>query len=121
MNASERARRLQVSTRLALNKTQKANTMTFTSGDIVRLKSGGPKMTVLGLDRNTPDNDTPDNDKAVFACKWFDRNGKLHTDAFAAPMIEAFIARSPEEIARSQTPKKPKTYDKPFEHKPFKG
>ena len=121
MNASERARSLQVSTRLALNKIQKANTMTFTSGDIVRLKSGGPKMTVLGLDRHTPNNAAPANETSVFACKWFDRNGKLHTDAFAAPMIEAFIARSPEEIARSQTPKKPKTYDKPFEHKPFKG
>ena len=80
----------------------------------MRLKSGGPKMTVLGVDRNTPDNDG-----SIFACKWFDRNGKLHKDAFPAAMIEAFIGRSPEEIARSQTPKKAKTYDKPFEHKPF--
>jgi len=56
---------------------------TFTAGDIVRLKSGGPKMTILGID----------DDDAVFACKWFDRNGKLHSDSFPVDMIETFSPR----------------------------
>lgn len=85
--------------------------MTYKAGDIVRLKSGGPKMTILRADEATDS----------FACKWFDRNGKRHSDSFPAAMVEPFIGRSPEDIARVQTPKKPKTYDKPFEHKPFKG
>ena len=54
---------------------------TFTPGDIVRLKSGGPKMTVL------------DAKGEAVTCKWFDRNGKLHSDGFPALLIEAFISR----------------------------
>lgn len=57
--------------------------MTYNIGDVVRLKSGGPKMTILGTD-GAPD---------VFACKWFDRNGKLNSDSFNASIIEAFIPR----------------------------
>ncbi len=57
--------------------------MTFDIGDVVRLKSGGPKMTILGTD-GAPD---------VFACKWFDRNGRLNKDSFEARTIQAFIAR----------------------------
>ena len=57
----------------------------FTPGDIVRLKSGGPKMTVL------------DAQAKALRCKWFDRNGKLHTDSFDAAIVELFIARPREE------------------------
>ena len=57
--------------------------MTYTSGDIVRLKSGGPKMTVLSTD----------GDAETFACEWFDRNGKLHRDSFQGSSLEAFVAR----------------------------
>jgi len=57
--------------------------MTFNTGDVVRLKSGGPKMTILGTD-GAPD---------VFACKWFDRNGRLNKDSFEASTVEIFIAR----------------------------
>lgn len=57
-------------------------TPTFAAGDVVRLKSGGPKMTVLDMD----------GDDAV-ACKWFDRNGKVHSDSFPFAMIEPFISQ----------------------------
>jgi len=58
--------------------------MTFTPGDVVRLKSGGPKMTVL---------ETKDD---MVTCKWFDRNGKLHSDGFNLALVETFIARPPQ-------------------------
>ena len=53
-------------------------------GDIVRLKSGGPKMTVTALAE----------DQA--SCTWFDRNGKRHDGAFAVATVEAFVPRPPE-------------------------
>ncbi len=58
---------------------------TFSSGDIVRLKSGGPKMTVLSVEG-----------EASMRCQWFDRNGKLHTDSFQTVMLDAFVQRPPE-------------------------
>ncbi|WP_409433176.1 YodC family protein [Litorimonas sp. RW-G-Af-16] len=58
----------------------------FKNGQIVRLKSGGPKMTIKGADDG--DFDTP-----VWACQWFDRNGKLHHDSFPEDMLDVFIDR----------------------------
>lgn len=52
-------------------------------GDIVRLKSGGPKMTVTAVE-----------DEQV-SCTWFDRNGKPHSGAYIAATVEAFVARPP--------------------------
>jgi len=43
----------------------------LTAGDVVRLNSGGPKMTLLSDQQD---------DKAK--CQWFDRNGKMHTAEF---------------------------------------
>lgn len=57
-------------------------TAPYAPGDVLRLKSGGPKMTVVTLE----------GDDAV-ACKWFDRNGKLQSDSFPAAMVERFISR----------------------------
>jgi len=54
-------------------------------GDVVRLKSGGPKMTIVSLGEG----------EAV-SCAWFDRNGKRHTESFALAIVEAFVARPPE-------------------------
>jgi len=82
----------------------------FQSGDIVRLKSGGPKMTILGADGAD-----------ALTCKWFDRNGKLHENSFKTAMIEIFKPRPPEEIEREKAARKKPSYDKPFEHKPFRG
>ena len=53
-------------------------------GDIVRLKSGGPKMTIVSVD-----------EQAGASCTWFDRNGKRHEGVFTLATVEAFIARPP--------------------------
>lgn len=55
--------------------------MTFDIGDVVRLKSGGPKMTILKLMDDT------------ISCQWFDRNGKVHTGNFQTAMLDAFIPK----------------------------
>lgn len=51
----------------------------FNKGDVVRLKSGGPKMTVLAVKT------------AQLACQWFDRNGKMHTSDFDIEMLDLFV------------------------------
>lgn len=51
------------------------------TGDIVRLKSGGPKMTITALSDDE------------ISCTWFDRNGKRQSGAFPGATLEAFIAR----------------------------
>ena len=53
----------------------------FTIGQIVRLKSGGPKMTIKSADGE------------AWACQWFDRNGKLHNDSFPEHMLDVFVPR----------------------------
>jgi len=55
----------------------------FEIGQIVRLKSGGPKMTVKSADG-----------KATWACQWFDRNGKLHNDSFQEDMLDIFVKKT---------------------------
>lgn len=55
----------------------------YAAGDVLRLKSGGPKMTVRDMDGAD-----------AVACTWFDRNGKLHKDSFPLSMVERFIPRS---------------------------
>lgn len=55
---------------------------TLSEGDIVRLNSGGPKMTVL----QTKSGDT-------VKCQWFDRNGKIHTEDFTIKTVSIFIPR----------------------------
>ena len=52
-------------------------------GDIVRLKSGGPKMTVTELDERE------------VTCTWFDRNGRNKTNKFPVATVEAFVAQPP--------------------------
>ena len=53
----------------------------FEIGQIVRLKSGGPKMTIKGAD------------EGAWACQWFDRNGKLHNDTFPEDMLYIFVKK----------------------------
>lgn len=43
-------------------------------GDVVRLKSGGPEMTI---------NSIRDGEFAIAFCKWFDEIGQLHNEKFA--------------------------------------
>lgn len=51
-------------------------------GDVVRLKSGGPKMTILAMDETQA------------TCAWFNRNGRNQSDDFPLVAIEVFIERA---------------------------
>lgn len=55
----------------------------FQTGQVVRLKSGSPKMTVKGADASVGD--------GAWAVQWIDRNGKLQGDSFHADMLELFV------------------------------
>ena len=55
----------------------------FETGQVVRLKSGSPKMTVKG-----PDGDPKDK---IWAVQWIDRNGKLQSDSFQEDMLDIFV------------------------------
>ncbi|MCB2191787.1 MAG: DUF2158 domain-containing protein [Deltaproteobacteria bacterium] len=50
---------------------------TFKAGDIVRLKSGGPKMTVRSIDTN----------HGLIYCQWFD-NKKMFQESFVPESLE---------------------------------
>ena len=52
----------------------------FEIGQVVRLKSGSPKMTIKG-----PDGET------IWAVQWVDRNGKLQGDSFHEDMLDIFV------------------------------
>lgn len=56
-------------------------------GDVVRLKSGGPKMTITALDETEA------------TCAWFNRNGRNQSDDFPLATIEIFVAREQEDPA----------------------
>ncbi len=61
----------------------------FEIGQVVRLKSGSPKMTVKG-----PDGDGPD---TIWAVQWIDRNGKLQSDSFHEDMLDIFVPKPRED------------------------
>ena len=65
----------------------------FEIGQVVRLKSGSPKMTIKG-----PDGDT------VWAVQWIDRNGKLQSDSFHEDMLDIFVQQP--RPASSRDPKR---------------
>ncbi len=56
-----------------------SETPKFKKGTVLRLNSGGPKMTVL-LETN--------DGKA--SCQWFDRNGKMHKGDFDLEALSEF-------------------------------
>jgi uncharacterized protein YodC (DUF2158 family) len=51
----------------------------FNIGDIVRLKSGGPKMTVSGYTQISD----------VVICQWFNSNGELQRSRFRESSLES--------------------------------
>lgn len=57
----------------------------FSNGDVVQLKSGGPKMTVTYID-DTPSSDDIYSSGTPFRvelyCKWFDAKDALQTATF---------------------------------------
>ena len=54
--------------------------MSFKVGDVVKLKSGGPLMTVTGKSTGP---DRP----ALFTCAWFDKEHREHTSAYPADAL----------------------------------
>jgi uncharacterized protein YodC (DUF2158 family) len=56
---------------------EKALAMQFNPGDVVRLKSGGPKMTI----------DSKDGED--YFCIWFDSKNEQKQNSFSGPVLEA--------------------------------
>ncbi|NNC35890.1 MAG: DUF2158 domain-containing protein [Acidimicrobiales bacterium] len=54
----------------------------LSAGDVVRLNSGGPKMTLLAGQKDGKAN-----------CQWFDRNGKMHTSEFEVAALARWIPK----------------------------
>lgn len=52
-------------------------TTDFKPGDVVRLRSGGPAMTVTVIFRS----------RTVFACRWFDAAGHMNEARFAGELL----------------------------------
>lgn len=50
----------------------------FKTGDVVRLKSGGPSMTVTSQDNN-----------GELVCKWLDSSGKLSMHSFPPAALDS--------------------------------
>lgn len=59
----------------------------FQAGDVVRLKSGGPKMTVVHYGKYGY------GDEYSYKCKWFDEKNKLVEDTFTAAELETDAPR----------------------------
>ncbi|HXG87474.1 MAG TPA: DUF2158 domain-containing protein [Vicinamibacterales bacterium] len=55
----------------------------FQAGNVVRLKSGGPKMTIVNYAKNDHYSET-----VSYKCKWFDDKGYLTQDNFAEAELE---------------------------------
>lgn len=55
----------------------------FETGQVVRLKSGSPKMTIKGPDG--------DGKEVIWAVQWIDRNGRLQSDSFQEDMLDIFV------------------------------
>lgn len=56
-------------------------------GDVVQLRSGGPKMTVVWIDMNVPEHPT-------VGCSWFDDQGKEHKGDWPLPSLIKFPPES---------------------------
>ncbi|MDM1295886.1 DUF2158 domain-containing protein [Sphingobacterium sp. N143] len=59
----------------------------FSKGDVVRLKSGGPKMTIEGYEIVMGWDFTSESDDTV-VCKWFDSNEVLQVQKFNHETLE---------------------------------
>lgn len=57
-------------------------TQGFKKGDVVRLKSGGPRMTVAELGQS------------LVSCTWFDERNNPHSQAFDPEVLETAPPRS---------------------------
>jgi uncharacterized protein YodC (DUF2158 family) len=60
----------------------------FKKGDVVLLKSGGPRMTVAELAQGALDG------QPLVSCTWFDERNHPHSQAFDPDILEVAPARS---------------------------
>ena len=58
----------------------------FNVGDVVRLKSGGPSMTVTGLEFDP----SPDRIDIMYVCSWHNANGDLCNSKFMPDTLARF-------------------------------
>jgi len=64
----------------------------FEIGQVVRLKSGSPKMTIKAREG--------DADNPAWAVQWIDRNGKLQENSFHEDMLDIFVKSERPDTAR---------------------
>lgn len=57
-------------------------------GDLVRLKSGGPAMTVARVEECIPTDKDPGNGTGNVDCRWFDAEGKWFITRFHSDELE---------------------------------
>jgi len=55
----------------------------FNPGDIVRIVSGGPDMSVIEYEEPTIYEDM-----GVYKCAWFNKNGDIQSDEFSSYILE---------------------------------
>jgi uncharacterized protein YodC (DUF2158 family) len=60
----------------------------FKKGDVVRLKSGGPRMTVAELGEGAI------HGQSLVSCTWFDERNNPHSQAFDPDVLEIAPPRS---------------------------
>jgi len=73
--------------------------MTFTPGTTVRMKSGGPVMTVENRGKNRG------GEERVW-CRWFDEKNKQYRDDFAPDLLEE-VTKAPTALPFLVNPKPP--------------
>lgn len=71
-------------------------------GDIVRLKSGGPKMTVVSVEEDINGSALRETSLLVVGCQWF-AGDKLDTGYFHAPFL-VVVERGTNEIPSGYRP-----------------
>lgn len=59
----------------------------FQEGDVVRLKSGGPNMTVTGIVQKNDIQSLEGNDTGKISCQWFSNEGMLQEGRFKESLI----------------------------------
>jgi len=69
----------------------------FEIGQVVRLKSGSPKMTIKGPDGHGTDD-------IIWAVQWIDRNGKLQENSFHEDMLDIFVPTPRQDAGPGQSP-----------------
>jgi uncharacterized protein YodC (DUF2158 family) len=73
--------------------------MSFKVGDVVKLKSGGPLMTITGTSIG-PGRPT------LFTCNWFDKDNREQAASYPAEALELGRTSKPTQIPSSSPPRR---------------